>query len=1280
MVFILFGTYQVPFSFTQSQAESAQHLSEQALEYLIGSSIQDSTGIKWYGLNIDGVNRYDVADIAWGQLGPATALLEAYQQTREPRYLDYAVKSANYIASIKKTQSLGVYYWMHGNLKLSPDVARVGDFMLKMYESVLETEEYGHLGSIYLDCALGAAKWLAIKAEPDDNGLLYFKYYPGSNNHGIAPGREAMTASFFLHLHQTIGTDHLIPTQDGVDKPASYYVEQTINWLLSNLDKRESNGGYYWEHNRPFSRYNPPPLEANGWIAHFFFDCFEEFGNQIYLENALGIVDWILSRQIHDSEDRVHWIDLLVASQGTTAAFSVPFDDVYFRVAPEANNLLLRANQHNRCNPVYLEASVKYANWLDSISVTAGTGRKIPYYAGSSTYNSKDQAIIINYLTNLCDLDLSQVAYADVTKYEQLASDLLIGLSESAAPQNGGIVWQDGTTHGYYMWMATAGTAYHLITSNIQAPTPIVNWSETTSIPSARRHPSTFIHNDHIYLIGGDTQIGAGTTGQEKEIYYSDINQDYSLGNWIETENLGIGIDKTAPIVYNDRAYLIAGTSSGGPEIRTVYYTTFNSDGSLQPWSTTTPLPQVTTGHTAEIWNDYIYVIGGWNGASSRNTVYKAQINENGEISSWTTTASLPSNRWYHTSFVYENWIYVIGGLGFHDTVNTVYRASINPDGSLNPWVTLSPLDYGINSHESEIIGNQVLLIGGSWITQSNPYDKVLSSSIDNKGELSIWEDTGFDLPLPLAKHATESIGSMVYVVGGIYSENYDHSDKIYYRDTSFQSEIIADYSWSPTQQSEGNEIQFTDISTSQPNPITSWFWDFGDGTTSTDQNSLHTFMDNGGYSVSLTVTDVDGSTSAVDHTVIICDLTPDAEYTWSPDPQTEGCQVNFVDASTSSPDDIVEWSWNFAGLGVSSDRNPVFTFMEDGDYSVSLTITDEDGSSSNVSHLITVNDEGPSAEFIWEPIQQNEGYSVKFTDHSESYPDDLVSWEWNFAGLGTSSEINPEYTFLDNGDWPVTLTVTDEDGSIAQNTQIVSTENIDPVLASINAPIDPKTIGDPILVSVDFSDSGTLDTHMAVWYWGDNTSSIGTVIDDAGTGTVYGSHQYSTPGVFEVSIILEDDDGGSDNAIFQYVVIYDPEGGFVTGGGWIDSPMGALAADPNLTGKASFGFVSKYRANAELPDGKTQFLFKVADLHFKSIDYQWLVVAGNHAKFKGSGMINGEGNYGFMITGTDSNPDTFRIRIWDKATDETVYDNIVDSTDDSYEGTALSGGSIVVH
>jgi PKD repeat protein len=193
-------------------------------------------------------------------------------------------------------------------------------------------------------------------------------------------------------------------------------------------------------------------------------------------------------------------------------------------------------------------------------------------------------------------------------------------------------------------------------------------------------------------------------------------------------------------------------------------------------------------------------------------------------------------------------------------------------------------------------------------------------------------------------------------------------------------------------------------------------------------------------------------------------------------------------------------------------------------------------------------------------------------------------------------------------------------------------------------------------------------------------------------TATVTATRTFTTAGVYQVKLMVTDGCGGTGEAntidtLTALVVIYDPNGGFVTGGGWINSPAGAYVSSPLLTGKANFGFVSKYEKGATVPTGETEFQFKVANLNFHSTVYEWLVVTGARAQYKGTGTINGTGNYGFMLTAIDGQinggggMDKFRIKIWDKNNaDAIVYDNQMGLDDDGNPTTTLGGGSIVIH
>ena len=152
------------------------------------------------------------------------------------------------------------------------------------------------------------------------------------------------------------------------------------------------------------------------------------------------------------------------------------------------------------------------------------------------------------------------------------------------------------------------------------------------------------------------------------------------------------------------------------------------------------------------------------------------------------------------------------------------------------------------------------------------------------------------------------------------------------------------------------------------------------------------------------------------------------------------------------------------------------------------------------------------------------------------------------------------------------------------------------------------------------------------------------------------------------------------------YLAVYDPNGGFVTGGGWIMSPLGAYTANPTLTGKANFGFNAKYKKGNTQVDGNTEFQFQTGNLNFSSSSHEAmsLVIAGAQAIYKGQGTINGVPGYSFMVSAIDGEKksagvtDKFRIKIWNGA--GVVYDNQTGAADNADATTAIGGGSIVIH
>ncbi len=241
----------------------------------------------------------------------------------------------------------------------------------------------------------------------------------------------------------------------------------------------------------------------------------------------------------------------------------------------------------------------------------------------------------------------------------------------------------------------------------------------------------------------------------------------------------------------------------------------------------------------------------------------------------------------------------------------------------------------------------------------------------------------------------------------------------------------------------------------------------------------------------------------------------------------------------------------------------------------------------------------------------------------------------------------------------------------------------------------------EPALVTIDeaVTASSPLDGEFesAVIDWGDGTTcTIGQDSDCAVTGDEFSAtHVYTAAGVHTVTLTVEYQ-GLTLTDVFEFVVVYDPSAGFVTGGGNYDSHPGAYRPDPTAEGVARFGFVSRYQKGRSVPSGNTAFEFSAGDLRFKSTSYEWLVISGATARYKGLGTINGEGEFGFILSAFDADinsndsfhDDLFRIKIWDEATGETVYDTSCDAEgdceedlpDDVKKGAVPIRGSIVVH
>ena len=413
----------------------------------------------------------------------------------------------------------------------------------------------------------------------------------------------------------------------------------------------------------------------------------------------------------------------------------------------------------------------------------------------------------------------------------------------------------------------------------------------------------------------------------------------------------------------------------------------------------------------------------------------------------------------------------------------------------------------------------------------------------------------------------------------------------------------------------------------------------------------------------------------------------PTTTSTLSPDPVANGQYSGpvTVTLSASANSSIAHTYYRVDGGAQQTYTSP-FTVSGTGNHTVVYWSIDINGNQeSGKTRIFTINQ--PPAVDARGPYPVNEGGSVQVIAFGTDPENSPLTYAWDLDNEGGFETTGQEVSFSAVGhDGPTSKTiavqVTDDGGLTATDQATVNVTNAAPSVGAITAPLEPVAITTVVNASANFTDPGISDTHSAIWEWGDGTTSVGT----AAGGVVSGNHTFTLAGVYTLKVTVTDDESSSAQQTFQFVVAYNSSGGFVTGGGWIESPSGAYIANPAFTGKANFGFVSKYEPGATIPTGQTKFQFKVGDLNFDSTVYDWLVVAGPNAKYKGTGTINGEGDYGFMLTARDGQVnggggvDRFWFKIWENATGIVIYDNQLGSSDDADATDAIEAGNIIIH
>jgi PKD repeat protein len=254
----------------------------------------------------------------------------------------------------------------------------------------------------------------------------------------------------------------------------------------------------------------------------------------------------------------------------------------------------------------------------------------------------------------------------------------------------------------------------------------------------------------------------------------------------------------------------------------------------------------------------------------------------------------------------------------------------------------------------------------------------------------------------------------------------------------------IASFTQSSSTVSTGDTVNFNASASYDPDGlIASYFWSFGDGANATGMTVNHSYIENGSYTVILTVTDNDGSTGTVNATETVLDRPPVASFTQSANPVYTYTYVYFDASGSCDPDGtIISYFWTFGDGSNATGTAVSHTYLENANYTVVLSVTDNDGSKASSSFVETVLNRPPIASFTVTPNSPIAGFAATF-DSSSSHDQDgtIVSYTWNFGdgNITTTSSQVIAHTYTTFGSCNVTLTVTDNDAAASPTSNMIT-------------------------------------------------------------------------------------------------------------------------------------------------------------------------------------------------------------------------------------------------
>ena len=317
--------------------------------------------------------------------------------------------------------------------------------------------------------------------------------------------------------------------------------------------------------------------------------------------------------------------------------------------------------------------------------------------------------------------------------------------------------------------------------------------------------------------------------------------------------------------------------------------------------------------------------------------------------------------------------------------------------------------------------------------------------------------------------------------------------------------------------------FQFFDQSVATSGAITGWYWDFGDGNTSTLQDPIHAYTSSGVYNVTLDVTTSSGCTNTGTYNVTVFDPPTNMFDFTIP---CEGQPTLFTDQSSDNNGTVDYWEWDFGdGSPLDYTQNPQHQYAAAGNYDVTLIIASSNGCYDTLIQTVTIYPT-PTADFNYG--LECGGVPVDLVNMSLG---NVVNYEWIYAGNTIATTEDAIYTFpTDTDTHPVTLVITTNFGCIDSVTIDVVTK------AVVDFDFGPfETAGCPVM-EVSFFENSTVTNNGDIvnWLW------------DMGDGSYSFSpsptHFYEDEGNYTVSLQVITDEDCIYYDTLQYSIIVYPQ------------------------------------------------------------------------------------------------------------------------------------------